>query len=129
MTEFIIGALLIFSIWIAVYVLLKNRTKKLSKEQYNKAITSINNTKKLNPAHAILESHKIFVKTLQTLAKKKTNAAKIIQTLSKKIPNEKDIWKYHGIRNKIAHETDFMVSAKQADKARKVFVRGLSKFH
>lgn len=121
----IIAILILFVFIAGAVIAFKHRKPKLNPELYNKSVQQIRNTSKLDPAHAVMESHKIFIKALQSLVHKPMSAAQVTNYLLKYIPNQKDIWIYHRLRNRIAHETDITVSQQQADQARKVFVRGL----
>ena len=83
-------------------------------------------TKKLEPAHAIMESHKIFTAAIGTLfSDKKLTAAQKIARVQKKFPNHKQIWRHHKLRNQVAHQTDVKVLSVQAELARKDFIRAL----
>lgn len=106
-------------LWIA-------KPRKLKKEDCEFFSEKIKGTALLDPAHAILESHKIFVNALRTLFKqKKLSAALTIERFAKKFPNEKTIWRLHGLRNRIAHETDVKVDYHEAEHGREEFIRAL----
>ena len=102
------------------------RNKKLPISVINKFSAKISGTKKLDPAHAIMESHKLFVAAIGTLlSDKKLTAAQKIARVQKRFPNHKQIWRHHKLRNRIAHETDVKVLSTQSDLARKDFIRAL----
>ena len=113
---------------LGIFVIFLRRKRKLSGSDFQKFSTKILETKTLDPAHAILESHKIFAAALGKIigenAKKMTAAARVSQ-FQKRFPNQKQIWNFHRLRNRIAHETDARVSSVQADQARENFVRAL----
>ncbi|PID69958.1 hypothetical protein CSB37_04310 [bacterium DOLZORAL124_38_8] len=101
-------------------------SQRLSETVFQKYSVQILNTKKLNPAHAVLESHKLFVAALGTLFNgKKMTAAQTIARVQKRFPNQRQIWRHHKLRNRIAHETEVTVLPTQAELARKDFVRAL----
>jgi len=123
---FIIFNLLILLTFVGgVWVLLSYK-KRISPEVLQNAIRTIQATTNLNPAHAIIESHKIFVITLNSLlSNKQRTAAETIKIFVQRFPNEEKIWRYHRLRNRIAHETEVRVSPTQADDARMTFIRAL----
>ncbi len=108
-----------------VLLLLFKRQKKLSKAEFQKYKKQIEATSKLDPNHAIMEAHKILVAAVGEFFSGKT-AAKRLAKAQKFFPNVSQIWKFHGMRNKAAHETDFVVTSKQAEECRKEFVRALA---
>ena len=85
----------------------------------------IKETQKLDPAHAVLESHKIFVKALQTIEGDTGNAAAVITKFRHRFKNEKSVWSIHGLRNRIAHETEVKVTVRQAHNARQILATAL----
>ena len=119
----IIGAVVLFLLFILWKL---SRQKKLSPKTIIQYSAKIRKTASLDPAHAIMESHKIFVAALSNLFKnKKLTAAQKIAKIQKRLPNIAKIWRHHGFRNKIAHETDVRVSKTQASSARKDFIKAL----
>jgi len=119
----IIGGIVLFLLFI-VWKL--SRKKKLSQKTIIQYSAKIRKTSSLDPAHAIMESHKIFVAALSEMFEnKKLPAARKITKIQKRLPNVKRIWQHHGFRNKIAHETDVRVSKTQAASARKDFIKAL----
>jgi len=109
-----------------LFLLLRGRKKKLSKEDYTLFSHKIQNTHTLDPAHALMESHKLFVAAVGTLfPEKKMTAAETVSQVSKKFKNEHDVWKFHHLRNRMAHETDMRVSFEQSHEARRAFIRAL----
>ena len=105
------------------------KKKKLSPEALKRAEFEIGTTKSLDPAHAVLEAHKIFVFTLATLIpeqnRKSIRAADTITKFAKRFPNAEHIWKSHRLRNRIAHEPGINVTPTHADLARRNFIRAL----
>ncbi len=125
--EFIlIAVVLLLAILLAITFYHK---KKLPRATTEKAIRDITATEKLNPAYAIIETHKIFVFTLATLInpdqRKKIKAVDVIKKFAKRMPNEAQIWKTHRLRNRIAHEPNINISATHADLARRDLIRAL----
>lgn len=100
---------------------------KLSSKNLQKALSQLKATQNLAPNHALMESHKIFVATLKIMFTdgKNQNAARLIQRVARRLPNEKAVWRLHRERNKVAHEPGYQVSQKTADEARREFERGL----
>lgn len=110
---------------LAIIVWKLSRKKKLSRLIIIRFSQKIRETASLAPAHSILESHKIFAVGLSHLYKKQKTAAQKIAGVAKRLPNIKRIWGHHGLRNRIAHETDVRVSKTQAASARKDFIKAL----
>ena len=105
------------------------REKRLSTSVANHSIKDIRATEKLDPAHAIIEAHKVFVWTLASLIperqRKKIRAAEVVKKFVKRMPNEAQIWKTHRLRNRIAHEPNIKITATHADLARRDLIRAL----
>ncbi len=114
---------------LVIVVIATRGNKKLLQETFQKVERDINNTKNLDPAHAILEAHKIFVFTLASLVpekrRKTIRAAETIKKFAGKFPNAHHVWKSHRLRNRIAHEPDINVTPTHADLARRDFIRAL----
>lgn len=125
--EYFLAAALI-GLLVLVFVI-TNRKKKLSPEVAQRAVEDIDKTRLLDPAHAVLEAHKIFVFTLATLVsakrRKKIRAAETVALFAKRFPNTDSVWKSHRLRNRIAHEPNINVTNTHADLARRDFVRAL----
>ena len=125
--EFLLAAALIGLL--VLVLIITNRKKKLSSSVVQKTVRDIENTKILDPAHAVLEAHKIFVFTLATLVsvkrRKKIRAAETINLFVKRFPNAHHIWKSHRLRNRIAHEPNVNVTNTHADLARRDFIRAI----
>jgi len=114
-------------IFLGIFVLVKRKKKKLSPSVLAMAKGKIQNTSSLDPNHAILESHKIFISTISSLFPEKNNltAAQIVKLVASRFPNQPRIWSFHGLRNRVAHETDIKVSHEQANSAKREFIRAL----
>jgi hypothetical protein len=108
-----------------VLILITKRKRKLSPQTIERFTHKILKTADLDPAHALLESHKIFVAALSELSKGKLTASQKISRIQKRIPHATRIWTHHRLRNRVAHETDVRVSKLQADTARNDFIRVL----
>lgn len=125
--EIIIFALLL--VVLIIIIIATRRGTKLPRSTTERAEQDINNTKKLDPAHAVLESHKIFVFTLATLIgenqRKRIKAVDVLKKFSPKFPNTDHVWKSHRLRNRIAHEPNINVTNTHADYARRDFIRAL----
>lgn len=103
-----------------------NRTPKLGKTAFFQARKQIQDTAKLDPNHALMDSHKAFINALQSLyPEKRTNGAALIKKVVTRLPNEKVIWKLHRTRNRAAHEPNFKVFGKTASQAQHEFERAL----
>jgi len=120
----LIFLLIVTIIVLGLIVLLFRKQKKLSLQEFQRFSTTINKTKSLDPAHSVLESHKIFVKAVSKVYSGET-AAKTVAKAQKQFPNKGKIWHFHGLRNRIAHETGVKITHAQAENARKEFVRAL----
>ena len=117
-TLMILG-LITLAVFVTVYILL--RKKYLSKEQAKLYCKQIQTTSKLVPSHSLKESHKILVSAVSEMQGKKANAAKLLNRIKSRVLDEKEMWFYHSMRNRAAHEVNFKVSENDAKKARKVF--------
>ena len=104
-----------------------NITKKsIDPELRQDALKKIKATNKLDPNLALIESHKVLVNSIKSMYKNKSlNAAKVLQRVAKNLKNEKELWYYHRMRNRAAHEDDFKVSKSDAQKARQIFQKTL----
>ena len=99
---------------------------KLSEENFKKYSQQILNTKYLDPAHAIMESHKIFSAAISTICtEKRLTSAQKITRYAKSFPNERKIWQLNRLRNELAHEVGVEVLQTQAEIARREFVKAL----
>lgn len=112
--------------FVLVLYFLKPRAKKISTQNLSKFTQDIQSTKKLDPNHALLESHKIFVAAIKTVVSdQKATAAQVMAQVCKRFPNEKSVWRLHRLRNQAAHQTNFSVYPKTAQEARDEFIRAL----
>ena len=109
-----------------IFVLQRVRDKhgRLSFHVMNGIEMKYKQLEKLDPAHRVMECHKFFVKALTSMDKRAENAALKIQRFADRFPNEKEIWKYHRLRNQIAHE-ETPVSFQQARGASEAFLKAL----
>ena len=113
---FLTFSLTLYFIWMEL------NKKELDPKLVKNANAKISKTSKLDPNLSLIESHKIMTNTLKTMFKnKKLNSSKILNKVSKNFKDEKAFWYYHRMRNKAAHEDDFVVSKTDAEKARKIF--------
>jgi len=109
-----------------LFLLMRGKNKKLARAEFTLFSHKIKNTHPLDPAHALMESHKLFVAAVATMfPEKKMTAAETLSQVAKKFKNEHDVWKFHHLRNRIAHETDMKISFDQSQEARKAFIRAL----
>ena len=109
----------------AILFFITTRKKKISPLLLKNAQKDFEKTKSLDPAHAILELHKIFVHYLKQIDPTKERAALVIQKYAKRFPNERKVWNFHRLRNRIAHEPNIKVNKPQSDEARKQFMKAL----
>lgn len=114
--------LFVLLLWI-----LRPRKKRLTQQEFAKAMDVIAATKDLDPAHAVLKCHSAFINAIKTLSTKKkdTNAAKLVKSIEKRIPNTTKIWAFHRMRNRIAHDSQGLVAPVKAKEARREFLRAL----
>ena len=82
-------------------------------------------TSQLDPAHAVLESHKIFVKALKTIEGDTSNAASVITKFRHRFKQERMVWFVHNLRNRVAHDMGVEVSERMAQDVRKTLVKAL----
>lgn len=114
---FILGVLLFF---------VRPKKKKIPAAKLRQFVKEIENTNALDPNHALMESHKIFVAAVKTLfPEDKGTAAQTLNKVCDRFPNEKSVWRLHRLRNQAAHQTNFTVYEKTAGEARTEFVRAL----
>lgn len=119
----LLGFLIFLTFSLTIYFIWMELNKKeLDPKLVKNANAKISKTSKLDPNLSLIESHKIMTNTLKTMFKnKKLNSAKMLNKVSKNFKDEKAFWYYHRMRNKAAHEDDFVVSKTDAEKARKIF--------
>ena len=101
--------------------------KKYIKEADSKnACNKIQGTSKLEPSHSLMESHKVLIAAIKQMenAQDKT-AAELLEKVAKRLGNEKEVWNFHRMRNRAAHEVDFQISTEHAKKARSAFKKAL----
>lgn len=113
-------ALVLITLAAATYFI-ATRKKYLCAEEAKEFCKLIDKTSKLDPNHSLMESHKIFVGSTEKITKKKKTAAKTLEQICKRLKSDKDMWRFHRMRNKAAHEMGFKVSSAEAQEARKVF--------
>ena len=105
--------------------------KLLSKKKHippavlSQSLKDLKAAAQLQPGHAILELHKIFVHSLKKTSSSTQNAAKVIEPFAKRFPNEKDVWYFHRMRNRAAHEPNFKATPRDRQKAYEVYKRAL----
>lgn len=129
MLQFLLTALFFFLVLLvcAIIFLILHGRIKLSEEARNQAIKSIQSTKNLHPEHALIKSHKAFIQALKSIKKEYKNltAAQVTAKLESKITKKQAIWRFHGLRNKAAHNPDFRIYNKTAQEARKLYIETL----
>ena len=128
MAESFLAALgILVAIGLGVVLKIHFFPRKLSRKNFEVYKKRIENTKKLAPEHAILESHKLLVAAISTISGKGKNesAAKIINRVAQKFPNQARFWDLHRVRNEVAHNPDFKVARGADDTCRREFVRAL----
>ncbi len=109
-----------------VFLILNKQKKYLNPELAKKSCSKIQKTSTLDTNHSLIESHKILVSTIQQMYDgKKLSASELLNKVAKRFPDEKEIWKFHRMRNKAAHEVDFQISDEEATAARKAFKAAL----
>jgi len=113
-------------ILLSITLWLLSGKKKLGKNEFHRAVAGFKKTEKMDPNHGLMESHKIFIATLNTLyPKDKVNGATLVKRVAARLPNKQVIWKLHRMRNMAAHEPNFTVYQKTASQARHEFARAL----
>lgn len=124
MAIFVIFAIILVST--LIFVILGKQKKYLNPELAKKSSSKIQRTSVLDANHSLMESHKILVSTIQQMYDgKNLGAAELLNRVAKRFPDEKEIWKFHRLRNKAAHEVDYLVSDQEAKAARKAFKEAL----
>ena len=119
----IIGLAIIALSFVALRLL--SRKKRFSQTQLKQALNALEKASGLSPSHAILDMHKNFVHNLQILSGKKEKAAQSVQRFAKRFPNEKDVWYFHRMRNRAAHEHSFRATPNEREKAYETYQRAL----
>jgi hypothetical protein len=110
----------------AIFLFSQGRIR-LSDEERSAAIKIIQSTKNLHPEHSIIKSHKAFIQALKSVKPEyqKLTAAQVTSKFEKNISNIKLIWRFHGLRNKAAHNPGFKIYKQTANNARKVYIQTL----
>lgn len=110
-----------------IFCLFFLKSSKLDPKKTKKYIQQIKDTRSQDPAHSLINSHKIFVAAITTPQQKRNvTAAEKIKKIINKIPNEKKIWHFHRLRNQAAHEVEFNISKTNVQDAREQFIRALT---
>ena len=124
---FQIGIFVVLVIFgIGIFITFFYKGNKLSEDNFKQYSEKILNTKYLDPAHAIMDSHKFFVAAISTICtEKRLTSAQRVSRYSKSFPNERKIWQLHRLRNELAHEAEVEVLQAQAEIARREFVKAL----
>lgn len=122
---FLVVAVLVLCFSVILLTLNKQQ-KHLDAEIAKKSSSKIQRTSSLDANHSLMESHKILVSTIQQMYDgKKLTASELLNKVAKRFPDEKEIWKFHRLRNKAAHEVDYQISEEEAKAARKAFKAAL----
>jgi len=124
--EIIIVGIGVLGLAILVFFLRPSK-KYISEDTFHQVKERLEKTKNLSPAHVILESHKIFISTLNSLQKQKgRSAAKRISLFADRFSNTKKIKHWNHKRNQIAHEENIATTKIEAENARKDFLQALT---
>ncbi len=119
----VIGVVLVST---SAFIVFNKQKKYLSPELTKKSCSKIQKTSALDTNHSLMESHKILISTIQQMYDgKRLNASELLNKVAKRFPDEKEIWKFHRMRNKAAHEVDYQISDEEAKAARKAFKAAL----
>lgn len=125
--DFFIILFICFFIFIILLSLWK--WKKISaqkKRMFAKTIHQLKKISSLPKTQQILEYDKILDKSLFILGYKGTTGKKM-KDYGKKFFHQNNIWFAHKLRNKIAHEIAFTPSEKEFMKAKKSFMKEITK--
>jgi hypothetical protein len=122
----LIGLILVVILGIIILVVARRRQPKLSKKIYKLYASKLQATASLDPSHSVLENHKIFIKALKSLLSDSSlRAVDCVKQFQSRFTAPKSVWRFHRLRNQVAHETDVQVSKKIANEARSVFLQAL----
>lgn len=111
---------------VVILILLRPKKVRLDQRAFGHAAEKIHMTKDLDTAYAVLNSHSVFINTVQSLyPQKKLNATQAIQIVEKRLPNAAKIWAFHRMRNRIAHDNQGLVPKLKAVEAQREFIRAL----
>lgn len=119
--------LISLAIFVVFYVFIKARGVRLSPKD-NKFISDrwnkISNRVKSNPNEAILEADKLLSYTLK-LKGYHGSVGDQLKKSAHNFTNLDGVWSVHKLRNRIAHEMDVKLNAKQAMRAMKQFKKAI----
>ena len=124
---FIITAILIFVIFLALIVLVNAKRTKINagdQKRFQKHWDAILKEVGVNPKGAILEADKLLDEAL----KLKGYSGSLGEKLKKSSPLFSDLngtWSAHKLRNRLAHELNAKISSSQAQTALNQFKRAL----
>ena len=128
-----IGILTFIGIFFLVFLTIKNQKKRNQKFQQKtqKLLEKIKNLPESQNNQKILEYDKILDMCLYEKISEMKNLTtggkmKKFGKLKKGFQDENKIWSAHKLRNTIAHEIGFQVSAKKFTEAEKSFLREIS---
>lgn len=108
-----------------IFLLWKFRPRKLDEKTIQKFSFKIDQTRGKDPEHAIIQIHKLFILALKEMSPASLPAARMIKRHQKRFSEVSQIWKFHRLRNQLAHEIGIKVTEKDAEKARQVFINAL----
>lgn len=110
-----------------ILFLLLQKKPHLKAPQREEAIRIIKSTAQLHPEHGLIKSHKAFIQALKSIntGYQQLTAAQVTAKIQDKLPNPKNIWRFHGLRNKAAHNPSFRIYRKTADEAREEYIKTL----
>jgi len=126
-TSLIILGVIGLAVILAVYVLIKSSSKKISsaeqlkiKKQWNQIIDEY----KKNPNTAVLEADKLLSHVLELLGYEGSVGEKLKKS-SALFKNLNDVWTAHKLRNRIAHEMGLKINQNEAKSALNIFKNAL----
>lgn len=113
---------------IFLYVLVNSKKPKLNKAKYTNNLDVI--TKLINYANyqsAVMESDKLLDSALKELGVNGSTMGERLRNCGNLGLNLNDIWWAHKLRNRVAHEVGYNISATNANKVVKILKTSLKK--
>lgn len=113
---------------IFLYALISSKKPKLNKAKYIKNLDVI--TKLIGYANyqsAVMESDKLLDSALKELGIKGSTMGERLRNCGNLGLNLNDIWWAHKLRNRVAHEVGYNISATNANKVAKILKTSLKK--
>lgn len=126
---FVAAVLIVGGILFAMISFSRNSPRSLKQDQYRSQWLTIESQLKRDDTHSymvcIMNADKLLDKALRERCIKGQTMGERMKSYRGKWTNAQDVWSAHKVRNRLAHETDVVVSYDQARRALAAFRQAL----